>query len=162
MAKTGHLFINIGACMSEFDESNELFKGLKALSEASFPKRCASCGNVFHTAEEFFIMTAPLKNSSGLKETEDFDDKKIVELFRNCSCGSTLMDEFHNRRDDSEAGKRRREIFEKTLVILLKDGLPREDGRLEILRFMRGEKSQVIDRLLIKKRPVKNSCDSNP
>ncbi|MCK9987662.1 MAG: hypothetical protein AzoDbin1_04134, partial [Azoarcus sp.] len=39
------------------------------------------------------------------------DGQVIVELFRNCVCGSTLMDCFRDRRDTSEAGLRRRARF---------------------------------------------------
>lgn len=145
--------------MPEYDETTDLYKGLVALSGASFPKRCLSCGRKYETAEEFMRMTTSVNNSSGLKQTDDSDETKIVELFRNCVCGSTLMDEFKDRRDDTQAGKRKREIFEKTLAILMGDGVSREQGRFEIFQFMRGEKSRIIDRLLIKKRPVINCPD---
>lgn len=134
--------------MSEYDDKNELFFGLKALSESNFPKRCACCGAVFKNSEDFFTQTKEISNKSGLKNTEDDNGHTIVEVFRNCHCGSTLMDEFQNRRDESETGIIRREKFDKILVILMNKGIPKEKGRLEILGFMRGERGTIIDEML--------------
>ncbi len=33
------------------------FAGLKALLDSAFPKKCASCGYVYRSAEHFFIET---------------------------------------------------------------------------------------------------------
>ncbi len=83
-------------------------RGLKALPEAVFPKKCACCGRVYQTAEQFLEQTQGIKSGkSSLKQTDD-DGLVLVEVFRNCVCGSTLMDEFHSRRDESEEGRRRR------------------------------------------------------
>ncbi len=137
--------------MSEYDDIKELYFGLKALSESTFPKKCASCGAIFKNSEEFFAKTIKINKSSGLKQTEDYDGQKIVEVFRNCHCGSTLMDDFCNRRDESEAGIIRREKFEKILVILINKGFSRETARLEILKFMHGKHSSLINGMLVKK-----------
>lgn len=138
--------------MSEYDDMKELYSGLKALSESTFPKKCACCGAVYKNSEDFFACTIQISKDSGLKQTEDFDGQKIVEVFRNCHCGSTLMDEFQNRRDESEAGRIRREKFDKILIFLMNKGIPREKGRLEILGFMRGERGTVIDGMLAQKK----------
>lgn len=48
---------------------------------------------------------------SSLKQAEDENGQVIVEVYRNCICGSTLMDEFQCRRDDSPEGQRKRAIY---------------------------------------------------
>ncbi len=48
---------------------------------------------------------------SSLKQAEDENGQLIVEVYRNCVCGSTLMDEFHSRRDDSPEGQRKRQVY---------------------------------------------------
>ena len=71
-----------------------LYRGLQAISDLSFPKQCATCGKRYETVEQFVFETESLRKSTGLKEDFDDNDQIIVGLFRNCSCGSTLMDEF--------------------------------------------------------------------
>jgi hypothetical protein len=41
---------------------------------------------------------------TGLKEGIDEDGASIVEVFRNCACGSTLLETFSDRRDQSPGG----------------------------------------------------------
>ncbi len=122
-----------------------LFEGLKALAETSFPKECASCGRVFESADQFLQETEDLRpDVYGLKEATEEDGSKIVEVFRNCPCGSTLMEFFGDRRDFSEAGLKRRERFEQLLVFLEANGLEKELARDELKKVMRGEKSEVL------------------
>lgn len=127
--------------MSNLVAEDTLFSGLKALAEAAFPKRCSGCGRVFENAAQFLTETEALRQGvSGLKQSVDDDASTIVEVYRNCSCGSTLMDFFNNRRDASEAGLHRRELFEKVIGHLEKSkGMTRAEGRLYVLRMMRGE-----------------------
>jgi len=124
----------------------ELFNGLKALTEASFPKKCATCQRVYQTADEFIQQTQLVGDKSGLKSSIDDDDSVIVELFRNCVCGSTLMDCFKDRRGSSK----RRDVFGKLLILLCDKGLEREHARTELLKVLHGESSQVIEDLGIK------------
>ena len=87
---------------------------LKTLSQALFPKHCQCCGRIYHTPQEFFEQTRPLQNhASGLKEDEGDDGQPIVDVFRNCVCGSTLMSEFQSRRDESPEGQRRRARYKR-------------------------------------------------
>ncbi len=126
----------------------ELFAGLNALAESSFPKKCANCGRSFETAEAFLLETQGVnESSSGLKQSVDDDGRQIVEAFRNCPCGSTLMDFFSDRRDLSEAGLKRREKFEKLLIFLVDNGLDRETARQELLKVVRGERSEILSSL---------------
>ncbi len=91
--------------------ADKALSGLTALPFA-FPHTCRCCGRVYQTAEEFLSQTRNIREgASSLKEGIDDDNRVIVEVFRNCVCGSTLMDEFQNRRDDSPEGQRRREQY---------------------------------------------------
>ncbi len=89
--------------------TDDKFHNLKPQPEAMFPKACKCCGKIYQSAEEFLLHTQALhSNRSSLKEGEDDDGRVLVEVFRNCVCGSTLMDEFQSRRDNSPEGQRRR------------------------------------------------------
>lgn len=125
----------------------ELFRGLNALEETSFPRTCSTCGRVYATAEQFLRETQGVSgNRTGLKESLDDDGSHIVEVFRNCVCGSTLMDVFGNRRDTSEAGVRRRKRFDELLAFLVSNGLEREMARTELLKVIRGGRSEILAR----------------
>lgn len=122
----------------------ELYKGLQALTDLSFPKICNTCGKRYETVEEFIEQTEAIRQSSGLKEDLDDDDRVIVGLFRNCTCGSTLMDEFNNRRNLTKSGIARREKFGELLDKLTEKGVPADVARSELLKVMRGEGSELL------------------
>lgn len=124
---------------------DSLYSGLKALSESAFPKKCPSCGTSFNSAEEFIRESQAVHGGSGLKSSIGDQDETIVELFRNCVCGSTLLDFFSERRDTSPQGLKRREIFGRILRFLETKGVPVATGRTELLRFMRGEHSELLE-----------------
>lgn len=126
------------------ESADEWYQGLQALSDLSFPKVCATCGQRFETMAEFVSQTEAIQKSSGLKEDLDDDDKVIVNLFRNCTCGSTLMDEFNNRRDLSSAGLKRREKFGEILDKLVRAGYDAGTARTELIKVMRGEGSNLL------------------
>jgi len=116
--------------------SNNLV-GLTAFIETSFPKKCSVCGATFKTAAQFLIETQNMPNGrSSLKEALEEDGKEIVEVFRNCSCGSTLMDEFNSRRDNSNTGKKSRVEFEQ--LLLNNRHLSIEKARIEVLKQIKG------------------------
>lgn len=122
-----------------------LFAGLKELAHGAFPKRCANCGRLYESAVDYLQATQPIKPEiSGLKQSQDDDGSVIVEVFRNCACGSTLMDIFNNRRDVSEAGLYRRRRFGELLDYLVKEGLEAGLARGELLKVLRGEGSPVL------------------
>ncbi|MCW9050961.1 MAG: oxidoreductase [Motiliproteus sp.] len=126
---------------------DEIFMGLRALSEASFPKKCNHCGTVYNSADEFIFATQAILGRSGLKASVDDDGEALVELYRNCHCGSTLMDFFSERRDRSEAGLQRRDKFSRLLVLLADKGLSSEVARRELKQWMRGEPCPQLARL---------------
>lgn len=136
--------------------SQELFKGLKALSDESFPKRCALCGREYVSVEAYVQETEDVAGQSGLKKGYDDDETPIVELFRNCVCGSTLMGCFSDRRDVSEGGLRRRKLFGKLMEILTSKGLAENVARDELIKVLRGERSAVLEKLGVNAREVKH------
>jgi len=124
---------------------NQFFKDLQSLAESAFPKHCANCGRTYETAEDFLEQTqhiAPKK--SGLKSSTDEDGTIIVEAFRNCVCGSTLMDFFSDRRDVSPRGLARRKKYGELLDYLISEGLEATIARNELLKVLRGEKSEIL------------------
>lgn len=134
--------------MDKVQDRDVLFQGLKSLSESSFPKTCGACGRVYHTSDDFLTKSSPVSyEHSGLKESRDDNDKPILEIFRNCECGSTLMDFFSDRRDMSEAGEKRRKAFSKIQAMLVARGFKPEEARSELIKFMRGDKSPLLENL---------------
>ena len=132
------------------NQDNTLYEGLNALAASAFPKRCRTCGRIYHSVEDFIAETRLLKpDHSGLKSSEEDDGTLIVELFRNCICGSTLMDVFNNRRDISENGIKRRNNFDKLMTTVEKQyNVDSETARSELLKIMRGEPSDIIKNIM--------------
>lgn len=130
------------------DADQGLFAGLQELSAGAFPKICPNCGRTYENLAQFLALTVPAGGRSGLKSGRDDDDKPIVELFRNCVCGSTLMDFCRSRRDESDDGRRRRATFNRMLDVLERRGLRRDVAHDELLKLTRGERSELIDSLL--------------
>jgi hypothetical protein len=130
----------------------QVYKDLRAIARDSFPKTCPRCGRTFSSAEDFVRQTRSVFNSTGLKQTIlDDDNNAAVELFRNCPCGSTLLEVFRDRRDMSPAGCRRRERFGKLLEYLTKQaGVDYQVARTELLKVLHGEKSEFLESLGIK------------
>lgn len=121
-----------------------LFADLQALVNTAFPKRCNNCGRVFNSPEDFVRETESIRGLSGLKSASDDDGRPVVELFRNCPCGSTLMDAFRDRRDNGEAGLRRRAKFGELMDRLVARGVPRGVARTELLKVLHGEGSELL------------------
>jgi len=138
-------------------DTDDIYQGLKSLAETAFPKRCRNCGRLYHDAAAFIAETKLLNTSkSGLKSTVDDDGSMAVELYRNCPCGSTLMDVFNNRRDISENGIKRRNNFDKIMSMIQKQYSVNEDtARAELLKIMSGEASNIIKNILPTRYPSK-------
>lgn len=65
----------------------ELFAKIGANSKI-FPKRCATCGEVFRNFPEYIHKTEPV--SHGLEDYSGGLDLPRTMQYRNCTCGSTL------------------------------------------------------------------------
>lgn len=132
--------------MASNNTNEELFSGLHELAASSFPKSCNTCGRVFNTAEEFLKETQDLPSArSCIKQAVEDDGSTLLEVFRNCTCGSTLMDEFSERRDLSEKGLKRRAIFERMLEILISKGIDFETAKAELKKAAHGRRSELIE-----------------
>lgn len=122
--------------MSAQTDQEDIYAGLHQLADSAFPKRCKFCGREYLNSTESLAATQPLRtNASGLKQSHDDDGHEIVELFRNCVCGSTLLESFWNRRDLSDEGVTRRKRFRDMTDKLAAGGCPAETARGELLKF---------------------------
>jgi hypothetical protein len=114
------------------------------LAHGAFPKRCNNCGTTYKTVDEFVLATLNIHpNRSGLKQGFDDDGDAIIELFRNCRCGSTLMDVFQSRRDVSAEGLDRREQFDRLVGRLVENGAQVMEAKTVILKWLRGQDSDL-------------------
>ena len=126
-----------------------LYAGLDAIWNTEFPKTCPRCGRVYASIQEYFDHTAPPVDSTGLMglDSEEVPQPK-VGLYRNCNCGSTLMAFCRDRRDLTESGARRRELFEQLLGQLMEAGIPREHARNQLLRALKTGKLAQLEATL--------------
>ncbi len=132
--------------------SDELYEGLQALADSTFPKHCNTCGRDYHSAGDFIQQTEDLARGSGLKASWDDDDRPIVELYRNCVCGSTMMDFFTDRRDLSDKGLQRRAHFGNLLIKLEQRGLDSQVARNELIKLLHGQHSEILEKLGLKRK----------
>lgn len=132
--------------MSAQTNQEDIYAGLRQLADSAFPKRCKFCGREYLNSAEFLAATRPLRtNVSGLKQSHDDDGHEIVELFRNCVCGSTLLESFWNRRDLSDEGIMRRKRFRDMTAKLVTAGCSADTARGELLKFMRGQPNELMN-----------------
>lgn len=120
------------------------YAGLHELESAcTFPRHCTKCGRVYESIADFIQQCKETPGSTGLTEYEL--DERVVGMYRNCICGSTLMVVCHDRRDMSPAGHRRRQLFGELLDILVAAGLEAQDARQELLLVVRGGSSPLLE-----------------
>lgn len=122
---------------------NELMQGLQTLADTAFPKRCANCGREYQSVEQYILETEGL--DKGIKAVED-EGESFLEMYRNCVCGSTLMDFFHDRRDLSERGLKRRAAFGKVMDALVEKGFDRATVRQELLKLLRRQPTDFFEK----------------
>jgi len=123
---------------------DKLFRGLRAIEETMFPKRCASCGRVYKTLDDFLEQTHDLDGSSGVVNMGAHPRAATVGVFRNCVCRSTLLVPCKDRRGRTPHQLKRRRIFGHLLDTLETSGWKRGEARHELLKLMRGEKSKIM------------------
>ena len=114
-----------------------LYQGLRAIWDTEFPKICPKCNRVYHSFEEYLVDTFPLHHSSGLMGYKVGDPGEQVGLFRNCACGTTIMAFCHDRRDLSESGNKRRELFNELMNRLIDNGISAQEAREKLLKELR-------------------------
>ena len=126
----------------------DLYRGLQVLANLSFPKSCDGCGQVFETAEQFRSKTGKdIKQPMILKHFKDDRGQFAVQLFSNCVCGSKLKDFFTNCHELAEMRLKRRQKFEKMLDHLVDKGLEKTTARVELLKTLHGEKSELFAKI---------------
>lgn len=125
----------------------ELFKNLKALEDASFPKACTSCGKQYENEAAFVNQTSTCHEAPCVVESKDQDGKAYIRVARQCSCGQAILDHFGNRRDTSTKGEFRRQAFEKVVQQLVKQGISPARAREELINHMQNKKSALLEQL---------------
>jgi|AGTN01.2.fsa_nt_gi hypothetical protein len=135
-------------------DEDAIYEGLLALLESEFPKTCPKCGRVYETMEAFVDGTSQVRKGSGLMGYDTAaDGLQQVVMMRNCACGSTMGTFCSDRRDHTDAGLRRRRMFNNLLTQLKDRGVDALNARSELLMFLRGERSEVLESLGIFARP---------
>lgn len=150
--------------MQPHDPSGSLYEGLEELVAGAFPRTCRNCGREYADVAQWLRETVPVPRGSGLKAGQgDADDEVVVELFRNCACGSTLLETFGDRRDGSESGERRRTSFGRWVRFLHARGYPMEQARRELIGAMRGTLSPELAEILkeVRERTQSDSARSD-
>jgi hypothetical protein len=122
---------------------DQFYAGLKELDKSTFPKTCNSCGKIYETPSAFIEDTNAVANQSGLAAYAD-DAGPFVGLFRDCSCKSTLLGTFKDRRDNSPRGVNMREKFEVMLKLLDAKGIEKNTARVELLKVLKGGESELL------------------
>lgn len=107
------------ALSSQFEELSKINQILPSVAEKletlyadKFPKICNNCGKIFQTREQYLAATSTLKKKNSAQYTKSLD---LVQEYRNCSCGSSLMIYTTDRRDLTAYGLARRELFDTCL-----------------------------------------------
>lgn len=116
---------------------SSLYQGLRAIWDTEFPKSCPKCGRVYDSFEEYLVDTHALPQGSGLMGYDIGDPGQQVGLFRNCACGTTIMAFCHDRRDVSEVGNKRRELFGELMNRLVETGASALEARQRLLTALR-------------------------
>ncbi len=119
------------------NEANWTFAGLKLSAYGAFPKVCANCQRSYASTASFFADTRPPQtHPTGLMHTEGDAGESLVQAFRVCRCGSSLMQYFRTRRDTSAEGVDRREAFAMFVNQLARVGVSTEQARDRLLGCM--------------------------
>ncbi len=129
--------------------AQEFYRNLTTLVDADFPKRCPNCGKFYADSHAFLTETTPVKDMSfhdrsGLFSLAGMRPVAAISVFRNCICGSTMMADFHDRRDLSEKGMQRRAHFDAVIQTLCNHGIQDEEARTELRKVLRGEDSTKL------------------
>jgi len=77
--------------------------------------------------------TQSLSHGTGLMSYDIGGDGQQVGLFRNCTCGTTIMAFCHDRRDLSPSGDKRRRLFGELMNRLVDAGASAETARQRLL-----------------------------
>ena len=115
--------------LSKLTESIE--KMLAKHYENTFPKTCHNCGEIYESLSDYQNKTQLA--SSGKSSVFN---KFGVQEFRNCACGSTLVLISGDRRDQSEYGEARRQLFDRCFAKIREHSSETDDEIREFLRHL--------------------------
>jgi len=132
---------------------SEFYQDLQTLVDTAFPKTCPKCGKVYPDSHAFLTETTPVKDltlqdRSGLFSLDGVGSVAAIGVFRNCTCGTTMLADFHDRRDLSAKGNQRRARFDQLLQTLCEHGVDASEGREELRRVLRGQQSLKLQQWL--------------
>ncbi|MEH6650956.1 MAG: hypothetical protein V7707_13090 [Motiliproteus sp.] len=121
---------------------SDVFSDLQSLSNSAFPKHCDSCNKQYDTLEQLIAETT--QQGSGLKEVAG--ETPQVEVERVCSCNAFLVETFNDRRSSGATGDQRRMLFDRLFGLLTEGGMPERMAKKELLKVMKGQPSNLLDR----------------
>lgn len=78
------------------------------------------------------------------RSLQALEEATFPKVFRNCVCGSTLLEVFYDRRDQTANGLKRRQRFGELLDKLIADGVDPQVARTELLKVVRGQPHNLI------------------
>jgi len=122
------------------------YRKLHSAAGFAFPQDCPKCRKNFKNVEEFISKTKSVEGVDRIFESHDPQQRKIIEIVRQCSCGKVILEEFYTRRDDSLEGIERRAEFSHYLDELCDAGMVCSVARTELLSVMRGKPSPLMKR----------------
>lgn len=122
-----------------------VFRELKSQVARCFPKTCESCGRKYPTLEDFLSATESTPYGSSFIEKAQFTDRSIVDILRNCACGSTLMVVLNERRDMTKRGTELRKLFDVLINVLDEHGIAKDRSREELIKYIRGGESPLLE-----------------
>ncbi len=120
----------------EQETAKVLIEEFKRLMHGMFPKRCQCCGREFKDLDEFLAKTVPIPDGVSILASIEHEDTSVIDINRNCSCGSTLMVVASERRDTSPQGKDFRQKFGEAVKRLENNGVDGEKARKELLDML--------------------------
>lgn len=135
---------------------NETYGQLKAFDTESFPKTCRNCGKVYDSAKAFIADTNPAKTDSALKQSYDEHGEVVVELFRDCQCGSTLMNPFYSRRGSGDLASKCRHEFDQLIKHMTANGHTHATAGEELRHVITGGYADILDQLKKIARPKRS------
>lgn len=133
-------------------ESDDRADTLVAVAN-TFPKACKSCGRVYRDAKAFIEQTLPASIAKGIKPAHGNNGQEILEIFRNCHCGATLMSPFYSRRGSSGLASECRQQFDKLVTQMTLSGRTQEAAQGELRQVITGGYADILEQLKKIERP---------
>lgn len=111
---------------------DDMEQKMAVLYANKFPKKCNTCDKIFSNREEYIAGTRKVTTPTSPGGSV-LNNQGVLE-FRNCKCGSTLLILLANRRDESEFGIKRREIFAECVEKVVSEGVATRERAHIIVR----------------------------